>query len=86
MKVTTQFDAVPNGEIYPVTYMPGDECPPELEATARYYAGQAGEVDPDANGDGKLTVDEIRSTLTAKGIAFDPKAKKADLLALLPKD
>ncbi len=85
MKVTVQFDAVPNGEIYPVTYMPGDECPQELEATARYYADLVG-GDVGANGDGKQTVDEIRAALTAKGIAFDPKAKKADLLALLPKD
>ncbi|KVN31730.1 hypothetical protein WT11_01150 [Burkholderia stagnalis] len=25
---------VPEGEIYPVTYGPGDECPPELEGAA----------------------------------------------------
>lgn len=25
---------VPDGEIYPVTYEPGDECPPELESAA----------------------------------------------------
>lgn len=37
MKVTKPFDAVPPGEIYPVTYQPGDECPPELEATARHF-------------------------------------------------
>ncbi|MGV3679773.1 MAG: HeH/LEM domain-containing protein [Acidovorax sp.] len=87
MKVTKPFDAVPNGEIYPVTYQPGDECPPELEATARYFDALEGDDGgPDANGDGKLTVPEIKAALTAKGIAFDPTAKKADLLALLPKD
>lgn len=37
MKATKQFKAVPNGEFHPVTYEPGDEIPPELEATARYY-------------------------------------------------
>ncbi|KVD79860.1 hypothetical protein WL05_21040 [Burkholderia ubonensis] len=25
---------VPAGKIYPVTYEPGDECPPELEGAA----------------------------------------------------
>lgn len=31
----------------------------------------------------KMTIDEIRQALTEKGIAFEEKAKKADLLALL---
>jgi len=39
--------------------------------------------DPDTNKDGKLSIGEIRAALTERGIAFDPKAKKADLLALL---
>lgn len=39
--------------------------------------------DPDTNGDGKLSVAEIRAALTAKGVEFDPKAKKAELQALL---
>lgn len=82
MKATKQFQGVPNGEFHPVTYEVGDDVPPELHATARHFAGDT----DDANGDGKLTVEEIRATLTAKGIEFDPKAKKADLLALLPKD
>lgn len=30
-----------------------------------------------------MTVSAIREALTAKGVAFDPAAKKADLLALL---
>lgn len=34
-KFKTAFLGVPNGEIYPVQYKPGDECPPELEASAR---------------------------------------------------
>ena len=37
----------------------------------------------DTNDDGKLTVAEIREALTVRGIEFDPKAKKTDLLALL---
>jgi hypothetical protein len=39
--------------------------------------------DADTNSDGKLSVAEIREALTEKGVEFDPKAKKADLLALL---
>ncbi|WP_045158748.1 HeH/LEM domain-containing protein [Stutzerimonas stutzeri] len=41
------------------------------------------QVDTDTNGDGKLSVAEIRAALTAKGVEFDPKAKKAELQALL---
>ena len=34
MQFTKPFQGVPNGEIYPVDYQPGDECPPELESAA----------------------------------------------------
>lgn len=34
MKLTKTFKGVPDGEIYPVEYNPGDECPPGLEAAA----------------------------------------------------
>lgn len=34
-KLTKSFRGVPAGEIYPVQYKPGDECPPELEDAAR---------------------------------------------------
>lgn len=33
-----------------------------------------------------LKVDELRAVLTEKGIAFEPGAKKDELLALLPKE
>lgn len=35
MKVIKEFDGVPDGEIYPVTYKVGDECPPELLDAAK---------------------------------------------------
>lgn len=41
------------------------------------------EVSEESKADGKLTADEIRAALTAKGIPFDKAAKKADLQALL---
>lgn len=34
-KLTKPFRGVPDGEIYPVQYEPGDECPKELEAGAK---------------------------------------------------
>lgn len=34
MQFTKPFQGVPAGEIYPVQYEPGDECPPELESAA----------------------------------------------------
>ncbi|MDC5342014.1 HeH/LEM domain-containing protein [Acinetobacter baumannii] len=33
-----------------------------------------------------LKVDELRAVLTEKGIAFEPGAKKDELLALIPKE
>lgn len=35
MKFTKPFRGVPDGEIYPVDYEVGAECPPELEAGAK---------------------------------------------------
>jgi hypothetical protein len=34
MQFKQPFKGVPDGEIYPVDYQPGEECPPELEASA----------------------------------------------------
>ena len=34
MKFTKPFRGVPDGEIYPVEYQSGDECPSEFEASA----------------------------------------------------
>lgn len=34
MKFTKTFRGVRNGEIYPVEFAPGEECPPELEDAA----------------------------------------------------
>lgn len=35
MKFAQQYKIVMPGEIYPRTFEPGDECPPEIEANAR---------------------------------------------------
>lgn len=89
MKLKAEFSGVRDGDIYPTKFQAGDECPPELEAGAHALGALDGvpalNVDAE-DSDAKLSVAEIRETLTTKGIAFDPKAKKADLLALLPKD
>ena len=34
MQFTKPFQGVPHGQIYPVQYQPGEECPPELESAA----------------------------------------------------
>jgi hypothetical protein len=34
MQFKKPFYGVPDGEIYPVQYQAGDECPPELEESA----------------------------------------------------
>jgi hypothetical protein len=34
MQLKKPFLGVPDGEIYPVQYQPGEECPAELEASA----------------------------------------------------
>lgn len=33
-KFSKPFEGVPDGEIYPITYQAGDECPAELESAA----------------------------------------------------
>ncbi|HCK7400083.1 TPA: HeH/LEM domain protein [Acinetobacter baumannii] len=48
----------------------GDQKPSEIQPIN--YAG--------------LKVDELRAVLTEKGIAFEPGAKKDELLALIPKE
>lgn len=35
MKFSKLFHGVPDGEVYPREYQPGDSCPPELEEGAR---------------------------------------------------
>lgn len=35
MKFSKPFYGVRAGEIYPVWFQPGDECPPELESAAQ---------------------------------------------------
>lgn len=35
MKLSKPFKACLKGQIYPSSFKAGDECPPELEATAR---------------------------------------------------
>ena len=43
MKFNQPFRGVPNGGIYPVEYVKGDECPPELEAAAVEASAADGE-------------------------------------------
>jgi len=49
MQLTKPFQGVPNGEIYPVNYQPGDECPPELESAATDLGAFGGPDEGDAS-------------------------------------
>ena len=80
MKFTKPFKGVPDGEVYPVSYEPGEDCPPELEAGAKSLDA----LGEDEGGEGPKTVPEIKAALDAAGITYEPGAKKAELLALLP--
>jgi hypothetical protein len=53
------------------------ENPPEVTLKSAAVEADA------APQDGKLNVAQLRDELTARGIAFEPAAKKADLQALL---
>lgn len=85
MKFIKTFKGVPDGEIYPVEYQPGDECPEELEAGAEAL----GAIDAATGGGGGkpsdgLKVEEIKAALAAKGVQVpEGVTLKADLAALL---
>lgn len=50
MQLVKPFLGVPDGEIYPVQYEPGDECPPELEFAATQL-GAFGDAEPEIDGE-----------------------------------
>ena len=55
----------------------------ESRSTAQEIADAIAEQDADSGADGKMPIAKLREILTEKGVTFDPKAKKADLQALL---
>lgn len=70
MKLTRDFEAVPNGEIYPRVLSAGEDCPPELEA----HAIALGVVDADEaakkaaeEAAAKAAVDEESAKRAAEG-------------------
>lgn len=67
MKLTKTIRGVPEGEIYPVEYAAGDECPAWLLPAAR----DLGAVD-DSNEDPPELV-ELRAQLDALGIKYDKR-------------
>jgi len=48
MKFTKQFKGVKDGEIYPVTFEAGEDCPPDLEAAAIEAGAVKQESKPDS--------------------------------------
>lgn len=75
------------------TFNPADFMPDAVAAAVAWARGEgeqptfgkpaATKQDHDSNGDGKLTVAEIKAALTAKGIEIPEGAKKAELQGLL---
>lgn len=51
MKFIKEFAGVPEGEVYPVHYAMGDECPPELEEAALEQDAVDAEADLDVKAD-----------------------------------
>ncbi len=65
-KLTKAFRGVPDGEIYPIQYQPGDECPPELEAGARASGALPEGNSPGSSGQEEKA--ELIAKLEAAGI------------------
>lgn len=65
MKFTRVFRGVPDGEIYPVEYQPGDVCPPELA----HAATEAGVLVADEQGGAALTAEDPEPAVDAESLA-----------------
>ncbi|MBB5875889.1 hypothetical protein [Xanthomonas sp. 3498] len=76
-KLIKPFRGVPDGQIYPVEFAAGDECPPELEAGA-LEVGAIEAVDPDA-----AAKAAVLEQLEAAGITYDKRWGLAKLQAAL---
>ena len=82
-KLTKPFRGVPNGEIYPIEYEAGDECPPELEAGALSLGALTeGKKEPSAE-DVAAQKQELITQLEAAGITFDKRWGNEKLAAAL---
>jgi hypothetical protein len=57
MKLAKDFECCPKGEIYPRIIAAGEDCPPELEASARALGllAEDGGVTPNAGESGEQT-------------------------------
>lgn len=62
MKFIKEFAGVPEGEVYPVHYAMGDECPPELEEAAL----EQDAVDADAYADAAQAKADDKPAAAAK--------------------
>lgn len=82
--VTEYVGAGYQASTYPPTGYTSCSTVDEIDAA---IAAQKPKADGDTETDPlKMKVDDLKSWLTAKSIAFDTSAKKEDLLALVPKE
>ncbi len=82
-KLTKPFRGVPNGEIYPVEYKPGHECPPELEAGAFALGALAEWKRAPSKDEEAAQKQELITQLEAAGITFDKRWGNEKLAAAL---
>lgn len=76
MKAKTQFKAVPAGEFHPVTYQPGDEVPPELEATARHFESLAAGAPDAAEAAAEAAAADAAEAAASEAAAAEAATKK----------
>lgn len=75
-KFIKPFRGVPEGEIYPVRYAAGEECPPELEAGALSLGALP-------SNDGGADKESLIQQLEAAGIPYDKRWGAEKLAAAL---
>jgi hypothetical protein len=80
MKFIKEFSGVKDGEIYPVDFKPGEECPKELEASALALGALPSKKETPA--EKKAREDEEAKAADSKRLEAEAAAKaEADRLA-----
>lgn len=82
MKFIKHFDGVPAGHIYPLTFKPGDECPPELEDVARQATALESDEDAGMRRDGPTVLEYLEAGYALEDYppkGFVPRSTAAEI-------
>lgn len=82
MKFIKHFDGVPVGHIYPLTFKPGDECPPELEDVARDSQALETEEEAGMRRDGPTVLEHLEAGHALENYppdGFAPRSTAAEI-------